>query len=200
MRSPSGTPTIGNVRGSPDWAPIAVSSTMGSPVSAEVTERRPRLRRNTGPSRWCSTRASNHAIGRVPASSRILRGTALVWSKRKSRPMSSTIGGAYQRSRALTGYVRPHPLGGPPRLTRQRGTPGDLRHQLADGLRTNRPAARSLARRSPTNTWAPQSAPVTVRLTGIAVMMKDLQNPPHGLVSYDLLLGFEVGPSDLHPV
>ena len=43
-------------------------------------------------------------------------------------------------------------------------------------------------------------ASVSVRLTDIAVMMKDLQNPPHGLVSYDLLLGFEVGPSDLHPV
>ena len=74
----------------------------------------------------------------------MLRWTELVWSKRKPRPVSSTIGGAYQRSGALSGYVRTPALAGPPRLMPQRGCRCDLMHQLAPGPAANRPAARSV--------------------------------------------------------
>ena len=77
----------------------------------------------------------------------MLRCTELVWSKRKPRPVSSTIGGAYQRSGALSGYVRIPAPAGPPRLMPQRGCQCDLRHQLA-AWPSSQPSGSTMGNRS----------------------------------------------------
>src|SRR5450631_3629677 len=89
---------MGNTCRLPDRAPTAVSSTMGNPLIADVSDRRPPLRRRTGPSRWCCRRANSQDIGAAPPSSLTARCAALAWSKSTTWPKSSTILGVYPGS------------------------------------------------------------------------------------------------------